>query len=482
MYSKVLIVLLFFNLQLKAQVSYPQKIQNHINVIKNYVCLKSADLGFVLVDPDSNKIIASLNPEKSLSPASCLKIITTSAALNFLGEDYRFKTSLAISGEIKDSTLNGNVYIIGGGDPTLGYNRALPYSYFDSLLNNWAFLLKKHGINYIKGEIVGDDSHFDYNTIPLGWDSIDLGNYYGAGAGGLMIHENLYSVILKPGKVEGEQTTFLHTDIDVGIEVTNHCLTGKVGSGDHCNIVGNPYEFVRTLKGTIPAGVDSFIVKGSIPDPALYFANLLRKYLERKGISCMGVTTQRILKYDGTGKRTVISQYYSPPLSKIVYHCNQRSVNLYAEAILKECGFVKYGVGNYESGIRAIKEYWNEAGVDTTFHMTDGCGMSSANSVSALQLASILVKQSKSSNFLSFKSSLPIAGVSGTMTNTCKTGPACNNVCCKTGSINNVLNYAGFVKNKEGKTVCFVLMFNNFKCGMGDVKKVAEGLMGAMAE
>src|ERR1019366_3057410 len=141
------------------------------------------------------------NSNISLVPASTLKIVTTSAALTLLGNDFKFETKLQYDGifDTLTGTINGNLYIVGGGDPTL------ESEYFkdekDSLTttDRWAELLKKKGIKKITGAVIGDASVFDDNVIPPQWIWADIGNYFGAGACGLTYHDNKYTLYFKSG-------------------------------------------------------------------------------------------------------------------------------------------------------------------------------------------------------------------------------------------------------------------------------------------
>jgi serine-type D-Ala-D-Ala carboxypeptidase/endopeptidase (penicillin-binding protein 4) len=176
----------------------------------------------------------------------------------------------------------------------------------------------------------------------------------------------------------------------------NEITTGPVGSGDQACIYGSEGSHVRFLRGTIPAAVAAFSIKGSIADPSDYLAALFAKMLEKSGISIAGCILEQ-------GQRLAFHTTESPTVAEIVHATNQRSQNLYAEHLLKAMGD-----GVTKAGIAKVKEFWQSQGIDLTdFHMTDGSGLSRSNVISAKQAVAMMRKMTTSSHFPTFLKSLP---------------------------------------------------------------------------
>ena len=136
--------------------------------------------------------LASHNPSTMLVPASNMKLITTGAAIHTLGKDYRFKTGLGYKGKIHDGTLKGNLYVLGGGDPTLGSKDSIATP-LELTFSQWKSLLDKNGIRKIDGHIIGDGRYFDGMAEEETWLWNDIGTYFGTGSSALMFYENMQS-------------------------------------------------------------------------------------------------------------------------------------------------------------------------------------------------------------------------------------------------------------------------------------------------
>lgn len=368
-------------------------------------------VGIYAVDAESGRVLYDENSQKNMTPASSLKVVTTATALQILGPEFRFKTELEYDGSLESGTLKGNLYIHGGGDPCLGVDIA-------KQIEEWTSAIQKLGIHVIEGEVVGDASRWESALAPPGWLWEDLGNYYGAGACALSFHENKYTLFFKPGRV-GEAAQILRLDPFIpGLQLVNEVKTGPEGSGDRACIYGSEYSLLQIVRGTIPAGLKEFAIKGAIPDPAQFCAITLIDALKDKGIA---IKRQRI----PSGKRTAFHTTYSPPLKEIIFSTNHKSHNLYAEHLLKKMGEATYGEGSTQGGIQAVKSFWQAQQIDLE-GLADGSGVSRKNLVTARQMVAILLKMKDS---MLFRNSLPEE----------KTG-----IRAKSGSMTGVIAYAGY--------------------------------------
>jgi D-alanyl-D-alanine carboxypeptidase/D-alanyl-D-alanine-endopeptidase (penicillin-binding protein 4) len=422
--------------------------------------MKGAGLGVVLLNPVNGKTVAELNPEISLVPASVLKLATSGAALEILGSDYTFTTKLAME-RSPDSTgtLNGNLFIIGGGDPALG-SENFPNEYLSPFfLDTWVEKLRPLGIKKIDGDIVADLSIYDDILIPDSWQWGDAGNYYGAGAQAISFLDNSVSVFLQSPDTAGQATKLISTQPLLPLtEIRNYVESSDVQS-DNAYVYGPPWQGKREIRGTIPKGRESFKIKASMPEPSIELGKELKKRLTEAGIEVTGIVK--------TGKAiplaTIISETKSPPLSKIVEVLNHKSVNLYAEHLIKQIAFEKTGVGSTAEGLKIILDFWKGKRIDTRgMFMEDGSGLSRANVVSPRQLAEILkYMETQSPERMVFEKSLPMPG-EGTLSLFGIEKFGGDTLRCKTGSMTRVQSLAGYLKTASGNDLIFVLMVNNY--------------------
>lgn len=461
---------------------------SEIQLLKNDKDLSQCSWGFYAIETSTKKIVADYNSELLLEPASVLKVLTTGAALNLLGEDFQFSTQLAYSGNIdKAGVLHGNLYIIGGGDPTIG-SPLFPSAQCDSIFKKFKTALTKANIKEIKGHIVADASIFDDNVLSDGWIWEDIGNYYAGGAFGINVHENYYSVLFNAGIKSGDSAQISGTEnMPSEMQLINHVTTAAANSGDNCFIYGSPYTYQRLLQGTVPLGKKNYPVDGSLPDPPLYFADLFYQFLREANISITGIpTTTRIQKIAGDTTsltKNSISEYKSPKLSQIIYFTNIKSNNLFAEAILKIIGKTQNGTGSTASGVEALVNYYKNQGINLDgLVMVDGCGLSRLDKISTRQLTEVLTSLASKKTFTTFSNSLPLAGISGGMAGMCKNTVAEKNLRAKTGNMTKIKSYAGYVTNAAGKKIAFSIIFNNYGCSNAALKQKIERLMVLMAE
>jgi len=448
--------------------------------------LKNASIGFYALDLDSNKVIARLEANKSLVPASAMKLVSTATALELLGPGKRFSTTIKYSGEIDTNcVLNGNIYIQGGGDPCLGSERFSKH--YGDFINKWTQEIIKLGIDSINGRVIGDATIFDDQMIPSTWIWADLGNYYGAGACGLSIYENKCRLALKSGK-RGDSTEIACVYPYIPNLSFSNDVKGMVTHKDQSYIFGGPYQENRSIEGGIPVHSNNFMVKGSIPDPSYLTAFELDMNLRNQGIKLANPsTTIRKIKQEGGHiekvKKRKITTKHSPKLIDIIELTNFNSINLYAEHLINHIGVYKYRSGDTGSGAQATTLFWKENDLDISgMYIYDGSGLSRFNSITAKQLVGVLKHMNQSKNSKLFINALPMAGKSGTMRNMGKGTAASGRVRAKSGTMTRIKSYAGYVTTKNKKHIAFALIVNNFNCSSFKMKKKIEKIMIKLAE
>ncbi len=461
------------------------------DILKSYLSdptLKHAQISYCVMDANSGKIIKECNSETGMIPASTLKIITTGAALGILGKNYTYKTNYYFVQKSDSATdiSEGDIIVKGSGDPS--FNSAYFYKNDSMFFLPVIKSLKAKGIKNISGSIKTDNSIFD-NLIPATWIWSDIGNYFGAGANGLSYKDNKFSLIystLESGstaKLESISPAYFLKTISVQSNVKAY------GAEDEAVAYGNPYENTRYVSGNIPPNQKNYEVEVQAPNPEVFFLFSLRNELfANKLITKKDKTFSPSIEKTELFNYKTASLFYthiSPTLDKIIFYTNTKSNNHYAESLLKTIGAVKNEkTGSTENGIKAIENYWKARGVDVTgLHMSDGCGLSRANTVTTKLQATILSKiYNDSLIYQSFNASLPVAGKTGSMINLCKGTFAENNMRAKTGYINRARGYCGYVKTKVGTELAFSILFNNYDCTAKEAKLKIEKFLIALAE
>lgn len=296
--------------------------------------------------------------------------------------------------------------------------------------------------------MIGDASKWEKALAVPSWAWEDLGNYYGAGASALSFHENAYALVFKPGSNVGDDTMILRTDPPLPtLVLQNEVKTGPAGSGDRACIYGSEFSPVQSVRGTVPAAVNEFTIKGAIPDPAEFCASLLTQELQERGIT----VKNRALPVQNT--KVDFHTTYSPTIGEIVHWTNQKSINLYAEHLLKAVGEEVSHEGSTQAGLKAVANFLTSQKVDLGgFNMMDGSGLSRKNLITAKQLVSVLLKMKQSELFPVFFQSLPVEDGA---------------IRAKSGSMSFIRSYAGYAGN-----IAFAIVVNHC-C---DSKKMKEEL------
>ncbi len=472
--SKILLFFVCFGLipLLRAQAPIEQFLQAPY--------MQGASFSLSVKEVESGKTVYSYDAERLLTPASVLKVVTTATALDVLGADYRFPTVLAYDGAVRDGVLQGNLYIQGSGDPSLGsaYLK-IPF------LNLWLDALQKAGIRHIAGSVIADERVFDTEGISPKWLREDIGNYYAAGCYGLSVFDNCYRLVLQSGTV-GTQPVVVRTEPQMAIRFEN-CLETLAVPADSVYIMGMPFDSVRYLYGALPPGQERCVVKGDIPDPPLYLATYVTEQLRVRGIRVEGAPScYRIEQRHGRWeeqKRTPIVTTYSPPLRELVKICNHVSHNLYADAFLKTIGLHLSSETNgkracFARSGSAMKSYWVGNGLEMgRQQIFDGSGLAPTDKLSASFIVDLLLYMAKhSSESEAFMASLPEVGREGTVRNFLKGTVLEGHARLKSGSISGVRCYAGYLE-QGGKLYAIAVMVNNYEGKAGRVTKALEQLV-----
>ncbi len=474
----------------QAKASIAQKPRNAVQLYADQMMtnasLEQSAFSFYVKDMTSGAVIADYNGEMSIPSASTMKLVTTATATQFLGRGYRFETKLMYSGEIDTLTgvLHGDLYLIGGGDPTLGSKYYTDEGEERDFLKAWADSIYNFGIRQINGRVVVDGSKYKYNGVPSGWVWGDMGNYYGAGPSGITIFDNMCKLSFSTGPNSGDSTVIECIEPYIpGLQIQNSVVASN-SSGDNAYVFGAPYSLDWFVQGTLPKNEEEFIVKASIPDPEKVAAAELNQAISERGIYiALAPQTFRDLDKNIPFKKpelTEILTHSSPTLASIMNYVNQYSVNLFAEHVLCEISYKKSGYGSTYNGAQYCMDYWSSK-VGKGLFMTDGSGLSRSNAVSAKFLVGLLSYMNGTRSASGFKSSLALAGKRGTMSGVGRGTAASGRVYGKSGTMTRMKSYAGYVDTKTGKKLAYAMIINNHACSNGQMKKYFQNLMVKMA-
>lgn len=446
--------------------------------------MRGASFSLVVKDVQEGRTVYCYDTDRLQSPASVLKTVATATALEILGEDYRYPTALEYDGILENGTLEGNLYIKGNGDPSLGSSHfALGQNKF---LSTWIAALQKAGIKHITGSVISDESIFDTEGVSIKWLREDMGNYYAPGSYGISIFDNMYKLSLQTGAA-GTRPVLKGTEPDIPFIRFKNYLKAAPVSSDSAYIIGAPLDDVRYLYGVLPANREAYVLKGDIPDPALYLARYLTDQLQQKGIRVDGSPSCYRIEVEENrwkkGERKEIVTTYSPTLREIASVCNHVSHNLYADALVKTVG-LQYKprrnemISSFGRGVQVVKEYWEKKGLDVfPLRMNDGSGLAPADKVSAGFMGELLVYMATESAVSdAFIASLPQAGIEGSVRNFLKGSKLQGKAHLKSGGITGVRSYAGYI-TKDGKTYAVAVFSNNYSCPMSRMTRALEKLL-----
>ena len=438
-------------------------IEKLVNDIHHEQGMQHGVLSVCVYNASTGKVVYKHNSELSVTPASVQKLLTTSAGFAKIGADFRFKTNVAVRGSIdREGVLHGNVYVTGGGDPLLGsyrYRQTAP----DSLFEGWTSAIKKKGIRKVDGRVCYNASIFDEQPLHDSWQWGDVGNYYGAGVNGLNFHENMYFVYFNPGKRLGHPASAVGTrPKNLDIHGTCEVTTAAENSGDQVVVYGSPTSKERLYRGTVPLGKNDFAVRCALPNPAKTCADLFSSYLRTHGV---GISSNSMQVYTTPDSLRQVVDYYSSPYYTIAQYTNLTSNNIYAESIFKYLGYSRYGLGSFDNGSRAVTDYIKELGLQTDgIRVVDGSGLSRLNRTTTEFLCRYLGKVAKESYYDKFLHSLAKAGESGTARNLLPGLPSSISVYVKTGSMEGVKSYAGYINTADGQLLTYAIVSNGHDC------------------
>ena len=401
------------------------ELKAEIDSLTSEPVFRNAQWGVLIVNPRTGDTLYSKNAGKLFMPASNMKIITSAAALTLLGPDFRYRTTFLSDGEVRDSLLDGDLLVIGRGDPTVSDRmRGTATTVMDDLADS----LRAHGIRQITGTLARVGNAFPDSIYGYGWEWDDLGEYYGAGVDELIFNEGMAPTKLRP-----------------------------------------PPDTAR----------DS-LYSGPAKDPAKAYLDALHDALVRKAITLDGGVRDSILSTPL--KMDTLFVLVSPPLRDILPALLKPSQNQIAEILLRTIGLERGGIGTADSARKIVGQQLLAWGVQPDgFVIRDGSGLSDQDLLTPETIVRVLDRIQRDTAFATWYNALPIAGVDGTIDTRMKGTPAEGNVHAKTGTLAKARSLSGYVTTADGERLIFSILANNTTTPGSVVTHVADQIAESLA-
>jgi D-alanyl-D-alanine carboxypeptidase/D-alanyl-D-alanine-endopeptidase (penicillin-binding protein 4) len=428
---------------------------------------------------DRAEVLFELNANKLMMPASNMKILTLAATAERLGWDHTFTTTLETHAAIENGILRGDLFIRGGGDPTISARGKRSEIVFDE----WAATLRQLGISSVEGRIIGDDQAFDDEGIGPGWawDYLEAG--YAAPSGALQYNDNAASLVISPGSVAGDPA-IVEIAPGSGLTIVNRVLTRERASDDERSAINVRRRIdgpVIEVSGSIPVGAPPVSRTVAVLNPTLFFAQNVKNALAARGIPVTGEAADIDDVVDsattgGEPERRLLLTTTSPPLLDIATVLMKVSQNQYAETFLKALGAADGSLGTTAAGRREAAEIFTSWGIPQDgFVISDGSGLSRYNYTTPAAITAILARLHADPRHREpFIATLPIAGKDGTIASRMRRSLAEGNAVAKTGSIANTRALSGYVKTGDGETLAFSIIANDFVAASATVTWIAD--------
>lgn len=466
---------------------------------------QKAFIGALIVDADTKRTIYELNADRYFTPASNTKLFTTTLAMATLGPDYRFRTTIETHGTLDSAgRLRGDLVFVGRGDPDFS-NRRIPYDAHnpidgpsDKPLAEMVDAIVAKGLKEIDGNIVADDSYFPYEPYPEGWAVGDLPEDYGAAVSAICFDDNGLDIKVTPGDQVGAPA-WVTVEPWPGYAVYDFDVTtGATDSSSDFHMVAEPGPKQFLLRGTIPLGHATIDLPAAMPDPANYTAHVLKQMLLMRGIRVTGDARAQHAPpppenppanpapappLSSNPLPLVLAEHDSPPLIEIVRVLNKVSQNLHAEILLRTVAKEKTGMGSLAGGLKIEQQFLTSIGVPLgDVLVDDGSGLSRENLVTPRAVVDLLQYIQQQPWGKDFISTLPVAGLDGTLEKRMNGTPAEGRVFGKTGSVERTQAVSGFATTLHGEHLVFS-MFDNHNGGPGrDAAKVLDSILVPMVQ
>jgi len=469
--SFIIILTLFLFFQNLCFSKSKEEVVNEIKKILENKYLKNSDYSIRVISKDKKETIISINESVKLIPASTIKVLTTSAALNKLGPSFLIKTRFLSDSPINNGTIKGNFYIKGYGNPLLTSDD----------LKTIAEYLYKLGLRTIEGNIVLDNSYFENKLFRKDWIDDDESNEENA-ISAISLNNNSFPILIHSfSKVNTKPEIKIFNEIP-NIKIINNLRVKKVNKRkEKINIVlkENNDEYVLSITGIIrPSRIKYYSI--SIKDPAIYFGKFFKTALQNIGINLKGKIVKGLLP---TKNYEIF--VHSIKIDSLIKVINKHSNNFCADHLFKILGAELISIpGTSKKGANVIKKFLKENGIDSShFDIYDGSGLSKKNKVSTYCISQILYNNALNYEFFNiFSNSLSIAGNDGTLKHRMIELTNPQNVKGKSGTLSNACTLVGYITSIENELLIYAIFINNFKRNQYEIRKLQDKIVYILSE
>lgn len=447
----------------------PAELAERLDRILADPALVRAHVGLVVQVAETGEVLYERAGEKRFTPASNTKLVTGAVALDALGPDYRWRTRLVADGSIAGGTLDGDLWIVGGGDPALERER----------VDEWVAALREAGIRQITGDVIGDDRIFSHPQWGRGWMWDDLFGGWSAGVTGLQLSPNTVRAALVSGEVPGDAARLVYRDEGPPLPIDVRVRTGAPGSEARLSFVPDAHGGPVELRGWVPLAADSTGLYLAPAHATLYLLDWLRLRFD-EGRLRVGGEYRRPEAGEtppAPESSTWSHETESPPLSELLGEMLKPSDNQMAESVLRTVGLEEGREGSPAEGLAVVSSTLAGWGIEPgAVDLSDGSGLSRYNEVTPRALARLLRTMWRHREYATWLEALPTAGVDGTMRRRLLATPAYENVRAKTGSLSAVRGVSGYLLDGRGETLIFSLLLNGYD-SPGSVAVALEDLL-----
>lgn len=455
------------------------KAQRYIESVSRSEILKSSVFA-VLALTEGGDTLAAWNSGMRMIPASTLKLVTTGLAIHRLGPDFKYVTRIAYSGSIKDGALDGDLYIVGGGDPTIASKDSIAYP-SAKLFAQWKSFLDKAGIRSVTGRVIGDGRYFDGPLEKDTWSYQDIGTAYGAGGDGLCYYENAQEFKVSAGPSVGSPVKVsVSYPVLPWMKYEYACRTAPAGTGDQLYLFNTEFAPYAEVRGSFAIDRKPRTEEFSNKFGAYTCAHYFCEFLKDNGISvAKGPADIRLgrIRSDisssvrgpyacGVDNLSVLGMTYSPSLKRIARETNLKSDNFYAETIFRTLGRRFHHSASYDSSYVAVNETLRSLGVNPgQVRIVDGSGLARHNYVSPAFFVRFLSAMMDSPSFGDYVQTIGRPGDRHYESRLTEAPSSVKSrVHLKSGSMNGVRCFSGYIEPSVGSksdTIIFSIMTNN---------------------
>lgn len=434
---------------------------------------RRAQWSILAVSLDRGDVLYEREPDLMLAPASNMKILTTAAALYFLGPDFRYSTFLLADGPVVNGVLQGDLIFYGTGDPALSDRY---YRSDTEVFEGLASQLRERGIRAVAGDVVADGSYFKGPAVAATWDPKDINEWFTAPVTALSFNENRVSLRIEPAGWVGAPPRVQTLPVGAGIPIENRARTVASPPARYRRLAVIRASHAEPIQvvGEVAVGSSEVWREMTVSDPPLFAATELARVLEQEGIPVYGSVRSLTDVHDSrlpdralwapgfnTGSPRILAEHRSPPLRDLLEVVNNESHNLFAEVILRSVGATVVGDASFEGGVAAVRRFMTErVGIDEgDLVQLDGSGLSADNRISARTFVRLLAYMDASPLADDFRETLPEAGNRRELPRMYRTAAA-RNLRAKTGTIARVSSLSGLVRSASGERVAFSILAN----------------------